>query len=135
MANKAQLANINFSKNGSPKDKEVINKVSQFKLEEGKDEVCTSLEDWTLLILKPTLNHANNSDEESEKCYKRTFDMRPIFFISNLDFSKEGGHWQAKSAGVSLNTYADRFNNMPKNELVWNVRKLITELVTKVDKK
>jgi hypothetical protein len=37
MAKKAPLANINFSKIMSPKDKEVNNKVSQFKPKEGKD--------------------------------------------------------------------------------------------------
>jgi hypothetical protein len=104
-------------------------------LKEGKDGVCTSLEKWALLLLKPTLKHVYSADEESEKHFKRTLDMRPTFFISNLEFSKEGGCGQDKSAGASLNTNGDRINNMPKNESVLNVSKLITELVTKADQK
>jgi len=135
MAKYAPLANINFSKKMSLKDKEVISKVSLFKPEKGKDGVCTFLQKWALLILLPTLKHAYNTDEESEKHYKKTLDMRPTFFISNLDFSKDSGHGQDKSAGASLNTNGDRINNMPKNESVLNVSKLITELVTKADQK
>ncbi len=40
--------------------------------------------------------------------------MRQTFFISILDFSNEVGCGQDKSAGASLNTNADRFNNMQK---------------------
>ncbi len=39
------------------------------------------------------------------------------------------------SAAESLNTNTNGFNNMPNNELVLNVSKLITGLVTKVDRK
>ena len=39
------------------------------------------------------------------------------------------------SSAASLNTNANRFNNMPKYELALNVRKLITDLVIKADKK
>jgi hypothetical protein len=91
MAKFSPLANINFSRKLSPEDMEVINKVSQFKPEERKDGVCSSLEEWALLILKPKLKYAYNADEESEKGYKRTLDMRPNVFISNLDFSKGVG--------------------------------------------
>jgi hypothetical protein len=56
---------------------------------------------------KPMLKHAYNADEDSEKHYKRTLDTRPTFYISNLDFSKEGVHVQDKSAGASLNTNTD----------------------------
>jgi hypothetical protein len=61
--------------------------------------------------------------------------MRPTFFISNIDFMKDGGRVPAMSAAEPLNTNANQFNNMPKNELVLNVSKLITNLVIKVDRK
>ncbi len=61
--------------------------------------------------------------------------MRPKFIVSNIDFTKDVGHVSEMSAAASLNTNANRFNNMPKNELVLNVSKLITDLVIKVDRK
>jgi hypothetical protein len=61
--------------------------------------------------------------------------MRPTFFISNIDFTKDGGHAPAMSAAESLNTNANRFNNMPNNELVLNVRKFITDPVIKANRK
>jgi hypothetical protein len=48
---------------------------------------------------------------------------------------KDGGRVSAISAAESLNTNANRFNNMPKNELLLNVSKLITDLVIKADRK
>ncbi len=47
--------------------------------------------------------------------------MRLAFFISKIDFTKDGGHVPAMSAAESLNTHANQFNNMQKNELVLNV--------------
>jgi hypothetical protein len=58
MAKYAPLANINFSKKLSLDDKDIIINVLQFKPEEGKYGVCTSLEEWAFIILKPTLKHA-----------------------------------------------------------------------------
>ncbi len=56
MAKNVPLANINFSKNLSPQKKEVINNISQFKPDkEKKGGVCTSLEEWAVLILKPNI--------------------------------------------------------------------------------
>jgi hypothetical protein len=107
----------------------------QFKPEEGKYGVCTSLEEWAFIILKPMLKHAYNADEESERCWTRTSNMRFKFFVSNIDFTKDGGRVPEMSSAASLNTNANRFNNMPKNELALNVTKLITNLVIKADKK
>ncbi len=119
----------------SPDDKDVIKNVLQFKLEEGNHGVCTSLEEWAFLILKWMFTHAHDADEESETCWNRASNMRPTFFISNIDFTKNGGRVPAMSAAESLNTNANQFNNMPKNELVLNVGKLITNLVIKADRK
>ncbi len=57
--------------------------------------------------------------------------MRPTFFISNLDFTKEGGRGHNNSAVTSLNTNA---NNMPKTDLALNISKLITKLVSNAGK-
>ncbi len=42
MAKYAPLANINFPKQMSPDDEDIINNVLQFKPEEGKHRVCIS---------------------------------------------------------------------------------------------
>jgi hypothetical protein len=120
----------------SANDKDIIKNVLQFKPEERKYGVCTSLEEWTFLILKLTFMHAYNADEESETCSNRTSNTRPKFVISNIDFTKDGGRVPEMSATASLNsTHANRFINMPKNDLVLNVSKLITNLVIKADRK
>ena len=59
----------------------------------------------------------------------------PRFIISNIDFTKDGEPVTDKSQAGSLTTNATRFNNMPKEEVALNVSKLITNLVTKADKK
>jgi hypothetical protein len=135
MAKSAPLANINFSKKLSRDDKDVIKNVLQFKSEEGKYGVCTSLEEWAFLILKRMFTHAYYADEESVMHWNRTSNMRLKFFISNIDFTKDGGCVPEMSASESLNTNANRFNNIPKNELVLNVSKMITNLVIKTDRK
>ncbi len=76
--------------------------------------MCTSLEEWAFLILKPTLKHAYDADEESERRWNRTSNMRSKFFISNMDFTKNGRREPEMSPAASLNTNANRFNNMPK---------------------
>ncbi len=97
--------------------------------------MCTSLEEWAFLILKLMLKHFYDVDEESEMRWNRMSDTRSIFIISNIDFTEDGGCLPEKSHAASLSTNANRFNNMPKNELALNVSKLITNLVTKADKK
>jgi hypothetical protein len=119
----------------SPDDKEVIKNVLQFKPEEGKYGVCTSLEEWAFLILKRMVTHARDADEENEMQWNRASNMRPKFIISNINFTIDVGCIPEMSATASLNTNANRFNNMPKNELVLNVSKLITNLAIKVDKR
>jgi hypothetical protein len=57
------------------------------------------------------------------------------YIISNIDFMKDGEGVKDKSQAASLTKNAIRFNNMPKHDLVLNVGKLITNLVTKADKK
>jgi hypothetical protein len=114
MAKYAPLANINFSKKLSPDDKDVFINVLQFKPEERKYGVCTSLEEWAFIISKPMLKHAYNADEESERHWTRISNMRSKFFISNIDFTKDGGHVPEMSSAASLNTNANQFNNMPK---------------------
>ena len=59
--------------------------------------------------------------------------MRSKLFILNIEFRKDGGHVPEMSPAASLNTNANRFNNMPKKELALNVSKLITNLVIKAD--
>jgi hypothetical protein len=82
MATSPPLANINFSKQLSPNDKDVIKNVLQFNPEEEKYGVCTSLEEWAFLILKWTFTHAYDADEECETRWNRASNMRPTFFIS-----------------------------------------------------
>jgi hypothetical protein len=40
--------------------------------------------------------------------------MRSKFFLSNIDFTKDGGRVPEMSPAASLNTNANRFNNMQK---------------------
>jgi hypothetical protein len=74
-------------------------------------------------------------NEESEMHWNRTSNMRPKFIISNIDFMTDVGLVPEMSATASLNTNPNWLNNMPKNELVLNVCKLITDLVIKADRK
>jgi hypothetical protein len=79
----------------SPDDKNMIIKnVLQFKLEEGKYGVCTSLEEWAFLILKQMFTPAYNADEQSEIPWNRTSNKRPTFFISNIYLQKIAGMYQ-----------------------------------------
>jgi hypothetical protein len=57
---------------------------------------------------------AYDADEESEMLWNRTSNMRPKLFISNIDFTKDGKCVPEMSAAESLNTNANRFNNIPK---------------------
>jgi hypothetical protein len=114
MAKSAPLAIIIFFKKMSPDDRDVIKNILQFKPEEGKYGVCTSLEEWAVLVLKRTFMHAYNLDEDSEMCWNRTSNMRPKFVISNVDFAKDGGRVPEMSSTASLNTNTNWFNNMPK---------------------
>ncbi len=97
MAKSALLANINFLKKLSPDDKEVIKNILQFKPEEGKYGVCTSLEERAFLILKRMFMHAYNADEESETHWNRSSNMRPTFFIKHWLYER----WQALTSNVS----------------------------------
>ncbi len=134
MAKNAPLENITFSKFDSPEEKEVINNVSQFKPEKGKKGVCTSLEEWAFLILKPNVVQGRVADDESERHWARVLKGRPKFIISNIYLTKDSNPPTDKSKAVSLTTNATGFNNMQKEELALNVSKLITNLVTKADK-
>ncbi len=111
---------LTFQKKLSPNDKNVTYNVSQFKPEKGKYGVCTSLGVWAFLILKPMLKHAYNADEESERLWNRTSNMRSKNFISNIDFTKDGGREPEMSPAASLNINANRFNNMPKRMVALN---------------
>jgi hypothetical protein len=97
MAKNAPLANINFSKNLSPQEKEVINNVLQFKPDKGRKGVYTSLEEWAFLILKPNVVQREVADEESETHWDRMIKGRPKFIISNIDFTKDGERVTDKS--------------------------------------
>ncbi len=109
------------------------------KPQEGKEEMCTSLEEWALVILKPTimqeLKEAYNDDDKTNTHYNRTLQMRPTFSISNLNLTLTSGGGHNNSAIVLLNTNVDRLNTIPKTELAVNISKIITELATKADKK
>jgi hypothetical protein len=135
MAKNTPLANINFSKIESSEEKEVINNVSQFKPEEGTKGVCTSLEEWAFLILKPNVVQGRVADNKSETNWARMLKGQPKFIISNIDFTKDSNPPTDKSKAASLTTNATDFNNIQKEELALNVSKLITDLVTKADKK
>jgi hypothetical protein len=115
MAKCAPLANISFSKIFSHKEKEVINNVWQFNTEVVKEGVCTSLEEWAFLILKPNIAKREVPDNKSEMHWKRMLEGQSQFIISNIDFTKDGGHVADKSQAASLSTNPTQFNNIPKH--------------------
>ncbi len=92
MAKYAPLANINFPKKIHPM---IRTSLPMFpNSNQKKENMEWSLEEWAFLILKLMLKHAYDADEENERHWNRTSNMRSPFFISNIDLRKMVGMYQ-----------------------------------------
>jgi hypothetical protein len=87
------LANIHFCKYSEQQVLIAISTVEAFKPSEGKEGVCTSLEEWALRILKPQqefqLRGLYENDDETKTPWKRVTGntAQATFSITNMDFT------------------------------------------------
>jgi hypothetical protein len=92
-----------------------ISTVEAFKPLEGKDRVCTSLEEWALPILKPEqefqLRRLNEKGDETKMHWKRIKDntAQATFNIPDMDFTTASNSSESESKHVeSLDTKAKK---------------------------
>ncbi len=105
------LPNINFCTYDKKLVLVPISTVEAFKPEEGKEGVCTSLEEWALRILKPKqefqLKELYEDDDETKKLWERVIDntAQDTFRIIDMNFTTASNVSESENKDVeSLDT-------------------------------
>jgi hypothetical protein len=75
------------------------------------------------------------ADDKSETRWTRVLKGQPNVIISNIDFTKDSNSPTDKSKAAPLTTNSTGFNNIQKRRVGTECQQLITDLVTKADKK
>jgi hypothetical protein len=119
-----------------------ISTVKAFKPLEGKEGVCTSLEEWALHILKPEqefqLRRLYEKDDKTKMHWKRVIGdtIQATFSITDMDSTTAGNGSEAENKDVkSLDTKAKRQQGKSNLDLTMTVNDALKEYLGKADKR
>jgi hypothetical protein len=136
------LANINFSQFLQQQVPELITHVKDFKLQENRDGVCTSLEEWALPILTPDkkfpLENLYNKDKETRRHFDHAIQVlnKDTFEITNNNFTTTGTHSNdiENPDLKDLNTSVERQQRLQTRDLIGMVNAALLDCVNKAEK-